>query len=43
MEEVHREDDRAIGVETIDRRVVGGIETDEEIFGLSGHEAGEEV
>ena len=41
-EEVDREDERALVVEPVDGRVVGGIEPDEQIGGVGRHEAGEE-
>ena len=40
-EEVDGEDDRALVVEAVDRSVVRGIESDEEVLGLGGDEAGE--
>ena len=41
-EEVDREDERPLVVEAVDRCVVGGIEPDQEVFGVRGHEAGQE-
>ena len=41
-EEVDREDDRALVVEAVDRRIVGRIEADEEILGIGRSEPGEE-
>ena len=42
-EEVEREDERALVVELVDDRVVGGREADEEVLGLRGHEAAQEL
>ena len=41
-EEVDREDERALVVEPVDRRVVGGIEPDEQVLGVGRHEPGEQ-
>ena len=41
-EEVDREDDRAVVVQPVDRRVVGGIEPDEKILRLRGNEPREQ-
>ena len=41
-EEVDREDDRPIVVEPVDRRVVRGVEPDEEVLRLGGDEPGEQ-
>ena len=41
-EEVDREDDRPLVVQPVDRRVVGGIEADEEVFRIDGDEPGED-
>ena len=41
-EEVDREDDRALVVQPVHRGVVGGIEPDEQILRLGGHEPGEQ-
>ena len=41
-EEVDGEDERALVVEAIDRRVVRGVEADEQVFGLGGDEPGEQ-
>jgi hypothetical protein len=38
-EEVEREDDRALVVDAVDRRVVRGREADEQVLGLQGDEA----
>ena len=40
--EVDGEHDRALVVEPVDRGVVGGIEADEQILRVGGHESGEE-
>jgi hypothetical protein len=42
-EEVDREDDRALVVETVDRRVVRRVETDEQILRVGGNEAREQT
>src|SRR5919198_1253548 len=42
-EEVEREDQRALVVEPVDGRVVGGREPDQEVLLLHRHEAGEEL
>src|SRR5438105_6542925 len=42
-EEVEREDQRALVVEPVDRRVVGGREPDQEVLRLDRHEAGEQL
>ena len=42
-EEVDREDERALVVELVDRRVVGRVEPDEQVLGLGGHEAAQQL
>ena len=42
-EEVEGEDERAVVVELVDGRVVGGREPDEQVLGLDGHEALEQL
>src|SRR5581483_5117034 len=42
-EEVDGEDERALVVELVDGRVVGGIEADEQVLRLGGHESAQEL
>ena len=42
-EEVEREDQRALVVELVDGRVVGGRQPDEQVLGLDRHEAGQQL
>jgi hypothetical protein len=42
-EEVEREDDRAVVVEAVDGRVVGGIEADEQVLGVGRDEPAQEL
>ena len=42
-EEVDREHERALVVELVDRGVVGGVEPDEQVLGLGGHEAAQQL
>ena len=42
-EEVDREDERALVVEPVDRCVVGRVEPDEQVLGLGGHEAAQQL
>ena len=42
-EEVDREDERPLVVELVDRRVVGRVEPDEQVLGLGGHEAAQQL
>ena len=42
-EEVDREDERALVVELVHRRVVGGVEPDEQVLGLGRHEPAQQL
>ena len=42
-EEVDREDERTLVVELVDRGVVGRVEPDEQVLGLGGHEAAQQL
>src|SRR5207237_6706048 len=42
-EEVEREDERALVVQSVNGGVVGGRESDKQVLGLDRHEAGQEL